>query len=163
VSIPPGSDDPTRRIPPEQLPVRRRDVAYVESEDLLWRQEAHDRLRSLTSAVVMLTVLAVSALGIALWALFADPQDERGASVARTGELEERIEELESELGQSASRDALSTVREQQRSLDQRLQALDAQTQQPTEDLDLMRDALVETQQAVQQLGERLDALEQQP
>jgi hypothetical protein len=34
---------------------------------------------------------------------------------------------------------------------------------QPIEELGGMRDALVETQQAVQDLGERVDALEQQP
>jgi peptidoglycan hydrolase CwlO-like protein len=164
VSIPPDPDDPTRRLPPAPpLPARRREVAYVEPDDLLWRQEVLDRLRSLTTAVVLLAVLAVSALGIALWALFADPADERGAAPVRVRELEERVDELESELEQTASGDALSTLREQQRSLDQRLQALDAQVRQPIEDLDVMSDAIVETQQAVEQLEQRIDALEQQP
>jgi len=137
-------------------------VVQVEPEELLWRQEVRDRLRSLTTAVTLVAVVAVAGLGVALWVLFADPQDDRGASGARVDQLEDRVQQLESGIERTASRDALATMREQQRSLDQRLQALDAKAGQPSEDLTAMRDSLVSTQQALEQLTERVEDLEQQ-
>ena len=162
MSVPPGSEGPTGRLPPVRPPVRQREVVSVESEAMLWHQEMRDRLRSLTTAVTLAALLAVVALGIALWVLLADPQDERGASVSRVGELEERVQGLESGLERSASRDGLDALRGQQRSLDERVQALDAKVAQPSEDLEGMRDAVVETQQAVEQLEQRVEELEQQ-
>jgi septal ring factor EnvC (AmiA/AmiB activator) len=162
MSTPPGSEEPTRSLPPARPPLRHREVVQLEPEELLWRQEVRDRLRSLTTAVTLVALVAVAGLGVALWVLFADPQDDRGASVARVGSLEDRVGKLESGLERSASRDALATVREQQRSLDQRLQALEAKVQQPSEDLNRMRDSLVETQQALDELAQRVEDLEQQ-
>ena len=68
-----SSDDPTRRLPPADP------VAYGDAEELLFREDVRDRLRSLTTAVVMLAVLAVAALGIAIWALL----DARTAATRR--------------------------------------------------------------------------------
>jgi septal ring factor EnvC (AmiA/AmiB activator) len=162
MSVPPGSEGPTGRLPPVRPPGRQREVVSVQSEAMLWHQEVRDRLRSLTTAVTLVGLLAVVALGIALWVLLVDPQDERGASVSRVGELEERVQRLESGLERSASRDGLDALRQQQRLLDQRLQALDAKLAQPNEDLESTRDAVVETQQAVEQIEQRVEDLEQQ-
>ena len=137
-------------------------MVQVEPEELLWRQEVRDRLRSLTTAVTLVAAVAVAGLGVALWVLFADPQDDRGASGARVGQLEDRVRQLESGIERTASRDALATVREQQRSLDQRLQALDAKAERPSEDFNALSDSLVSTQQALEQLTERVEDLEQQ-
>ena len=161
MSIPPSSEDPTRSLPPARPAVRQREVV-VEPEELLWRQEVRDRLRSLTTAVTLAALVAFAALGVALWVLFADPQDDRGASGARVNQLEDRVQQVESAVERSASSDALDAMRQQQRSLDRRLQALETKVDQPSEDVSAVRDALAETQQALDQLAQRVDDLEQQ-
>ena len=75
-----SSDDPTRRLPPANP------VAYGDAEELLFREDVRDRLRSLTTIVVMLAVLAVAALGIAIWALL-DGQDSGDTQAASASQV----------------------------------------------------------------------------
>ena len=69
-----SSDDPTRRRHATEP------VAVTQADELLFREEVRDRLRSLTTAVAFLAVLAVAALGIAIWALLSS--QDAGGTVA---------------------------------------------------------------------------------
>jgi septal ring factor EnvC (AmiA/AmiB activator) len=155
------ADDPTRPLPPARPPVTQA-VTYVDTDELAWRQEVRERLRSLTTAITLVGILAAGALGVALWGLLRD-DDGDGASLARVRALEERVDSLESESDESASRTEAAAIRERQRTLEQRLQTLTQQVRQPSADLEATRDALEATQQSIDQLEQRVDALEQQP
>jgi peptidoglycan hydrolase CwlO-like protein len=125
----------------------------------LWREEVHDNLRSLRTAVAMLGVLAVIAAGLAVWALVTANQDEgggsTGASPARVSALEDKVDELESELERVPSSDDLTQVRDSVKELQRQVQnqgdSIDA-TQQATKDL----------RKDVDDLAQRVDDLEQQ-
>jgi hypothetical protein len=150
---------PTRRIPPVTRPVRHGDVARLDPEELLWRDEVLGRLRSLTAALTVALTVAFVALGVALWALFANDDGGRDASAGRIRALEQRVEQLESR--RVPTRDAVRAIQEQQQVLAQRLVALSDSVEQPADDVDSLRTAVDATQQAVEQLDQRIAALEQ--
>ena len=60
-------------------------MAYADADELLFRQEVRDRLKSLKTSVVLLAVLAVVALGVAIWALLSsqDSGDTQAASALK--------------------------------------------------------------------------------
>jgi hypothetical protein len=74
-------------------------VAYTTSADeLAWRELIRDEMRSLRTGMVLLGVLAVAALGLALWGLLtaqAERNDPQTVSVARARSLERRVDRLE--------------------------------------------------------------------
>jgi uncharacterized protein HemX len=119
--------------------------------DTTWRMQVIDRLRSLKRALAVVAVLAVAALGIALWALLAEDDDDGRARARAVRALEDRVERLEAEVDRAPSRVVVS-VRDEQRSLDERLDALE---QDQNEAIDGLR-------QEVQELEERVDELQQQ-
>jgi hypothetical protein len=151
--------DPTRRLP---RPLRRDRVAYVEPDERLWREEVFARLRGLSGATMIVAVLAVGALGVGLWALFADADDGRDAGVGRVHQLEQRVQVLEASVRRGPSADQLSSLRERIQALDARLQAVSERLDQPSTELEATRDALEGTQASVEQLQQRVDELEQQ-
>jgi chromosome segregation ATPase len=162
VSFASQSDDETaRRLPAARVPPRQRTVRYVEPDELLWHEEIRSRLRSLATAVTVALIIAVTALGVALWTLLRGEDDKTGASVQRVAVLEERLQELESQMEGTASRDGLAAVREQQRLLARRLESLNATLDRPADDVEAMRTAIDATRQAVEQLGQRIEYLEQ--
>ena len=134
MSRPPDPDEPTRRLPqthshgPLPPPAYEREVAVTAEDDLVWREEILDRLNSLRGAVVLLGILAVAALGVALWALLS-PEEEsdgrRGASAERVRDVEQRVDELEQESERAPSRRALSQLSETIDSLDERIAAVE--------------------------------------
>jgi predicted RNase H-like nuclease (RuvC/YqgF family) len=177
VSRPPDPDEPTRRLPPAQPPPLEyeREVAVTARDELIWREEIVDRLNSLRAAVVLLGILAVAALGIALWALLTQEEESdarRGASVEQVRDLEERVEELEQDVERAPSRDALTELSEAVESLDERVGAVEDRverqgaSEQAIEDLqgDVQQigDAVEQLGETIEQLDQRLDAVEQQ-
>jgi len=179
VSLPPDPDEPTRRLPPtpgpDAPPRYEREVAVTAGDDLVWREEVLDRLASLRSAVVVLGIVAVAALGVALWALLTQEEEsdaQQGASVERVRELEDRVEALEQEVEQASSRDEVSQLSENVESLDERVGDLEdrverqAGDEQAVEDLQgdvqELGDAVEQLSDAVEQLDRRVDAVEQQ-
>jgi DNA repair exonuclease SbcCD ATPase subunit len=183
VSRPPDPDEPTRRLPPTHPPDApppreyEREVAVATSDELVWREEVIDRLNSLRTAVVLVGVLAVAALGVALWALLTQEEESdarRGASVDRVRDLEERVEGLERDIERAPSRDALSQLSETVDSLDERVGAVEDRverqgaggaSEQAVEDLQgdvqQLGDAVEQLGDAVEQLDQRLGAVEQ--
>ena len=119
--------------------------------DTAWYLEIRDRVRSLTRALVVVAVLTVAALGIALWALLADEDDDRRAQPGAVRALEERLDELEAEVDRAPSRVQVS-IRDEQQSIDERLDGLEQDTS----------DAIEDVRQDVEELRERVDELEQQ-
>jgi septal ring factor EnvC (AmiA/AmiB activator) len=152
------SQDPTHRLPAARPPARR-DIAYVQSDEALWREYVGDRLRSLTTGVTLVAIVAAAALGVGLWALLADPRDQ--APSDRMQRLEGRVERLDAALDQRPAAGDLAGVREQQQSLDQRLRALEEQLDEPSDETQAMIEAIESTQQAIAQLEDRVASLEQ--
>ena len=153
------SDDPTRRRAATRPVVSDRSVAYVHSDEEFWRQYLHERLRSLTTAVTLIALVAVAALGVGLWAIFGDERD--GASTDRVRRLESRVDVLDARLRQRPAADDLAAVRERQDAIEQALRALDRKQAQPDEDTAAVIEAVDATQQSVAQLEQRIAALEQ--
>jgi chromosome segregation ATPase len=139
-----------------------REVAVMADDDLMWREEILDRLNSLRNAVVLLGVLAVAALGIALWALFTQEEESdarRGASAEQVRDLEERLEELEQDIDRAPSRDALSQLSDTVESLDERVAALEDSVERQGGDGGASEQAVEELQDDVQQLGDAVEQL----
>jgi predicted RNase H-like nuclease (RuvC/YqgF family) len=183
VALPPDPDEPTRRLPPTHPPVAppprayEREATYTARDDLVWREELLDRLNSLRSAVVLLGIVAVAALGVALWALLTQEEESdarRGASVERVADLEDRVEELEQDVQQASASDELSQLSESVESLDERIGALEDRVEQQSGgaseqavedlqgDVQQLGDAVEQLGDAVEQLDQRVEALEQQ-
>jgi uncharacterized coiled-coil protein SlyX len=177
VSRPSDPDEPTRRLPPTPGPgappprAHEREVTVMADEDLIWREEIADRLNSQRIAVVLLGILAVAALGIALWALLTQEEEgdaRRGASADQVRVLEQRVDALEQEIARAPSRDALSQLSDTVESLDERVGAVEgrAASEQTVEDLQgdvqQLGDAVEQLGETVEQLDQRLRAVEQQ-
>jgi septal ring factor EnvC (AmiA/AmiB activator) len=152
------SDDPTRRLAARPV-VRDASVAFVHSDEELWRRYIHDRLRSLTTAVALAAIVSVAALAVGLWSLFGDPGG--GASDERVNRLESRVDALDAQLQQRPGADDLAAVRKRQESLDRALRTLQTNVEQPDEDTAAVIEAVDATQQSVAQLEQRIAALEQ--
>ena len=122
--MPPPPEEPTRPLrpagaPPQREPVYERDVAPPPEDPLLL-----DRLRSLRSAVVLLGLIAVAALALAVYALLTkeEERDTRaGASRERVVRLSDRVDELESEIKDRATKDSVSQVADDQQALGKRV------------------------------------------
>jgi septal ring factor EnvC (AmiA/AmiB activator) len=153
------SDDPTRRLPATSPEVRQREVAYVHSDEALWRESVNDRLRSLTTAVTLAVIVAVAALAVALWSVLGDSDD--GATSDRVSRLEERVEALDARLQQRPAAVDLAAVRERQQALEQAIRRLQGQIDQPDEDTAAVIEAVDATQQSIAQLEQRVADLEQ--
>jgi methyl-accepting chemotaxis protein len=180
VSLPPDPDEPTRRLPPDAPPPRgyEREVAVTAGDDLVWREEVLDRLSSLRLAVVLLGIVAVAALGVALWALLTQEEEsdaQRGASVERVADLEERVDELEQDVEQAPSGDELLELSDSVESLDERVGAIEDRverqgdggaSEQAVEDLQgdvqQLGVAVEQLGDAVEDLDQRVEAIEQQ-
>jgi outer membrane murein-binding lipoprotein Lpp len=168
VSQPSDPDEPTRRLPPTHRPDApppreyEREVAVTADDELVWREEIVDRLSSLRTAVVLLGILAVAALGIALWALLTQEEESdarRGASADQVRDLEERVEELEQDIEQAPSRDALSQLSETVESLDERVGAVEDRVERQGADGGASEQAVEDLQGDVQQLGDSVEQL----
>jgi DNA repair exonuclease SbcCD ATPase subunit len=172
LSRPPDPDEPTRRLPPSQPaePLREREVLTSTELDPAWTQEILDRLRSLRTAIALLGVLSVAALGVGVWALLTQEDEgdaQRGASQERVRELEDRVEALEAETEDAASQDAVEQLRDEQRELEERLSAVEDQSdgaalEDVQADVRQLSDDLEQVGQSIQQLEQRVDDLEQQ-
>jgi uncharacterized protein HemX len=153
------SDEPTRRLPPARPPVGGPEVAYVHPDEALWREHIFDRLRSLTTGVTLVAIVAVAGLGVGLWALLTDEDDN--VSGDRISRLEQRVESLDSRLRQRPAADDLAALRAQQRSLDERVRALEERTNEVGEAAQGTIEAVDATQQSVADLEQRVAQLEQ--
>jgi outer membrane murein-binding lipoprotein Lpp len=110
----PPDDQPTRRIPttpPPPGPPREPDV--VTEGPAGARAALLDELRSLKRTLAFVGVLAIIALGVALWALLDEQDGEsgQGASSERVSRLEDRVDDLEGDVEDAASDNSVSNLR----------------------------------------------------
>ena len=173
MSLPPESDEPTRRLPPTRPaePLPEREVVTTTEPDPGWVQEILDRLRSLRTGLALVGVLATAALGVGLWALLSQEEEgdaRQGASRERVQALDERVDELESETEDAASQNAVQGLRDQQQELEERVRAVEEQAsdgggaEDVQADVQQLSDAIEQNGQAIEQLDERVGDLEQQ-
>ncbi len=76
-----------------------------------WAIGAEDRLRTLQGLLALASILALAALGVAIWALVDDDDSARqGASQGRVAALTERVERLEARPDRPAEPSAAGQV-----------------------------------------------------
>lgn len=94
-------DRPTEPLRPRQPVVAEPAVAPAAAAvDPGWMARIEDQIRSLKSMMALIGVLALAALGIALYDLLTDDEgDGRGASRERVAQLDERVDRLEGKAG----------------------------------------------------------------
>lgn len=98
MSLPP-EDRPTEPLRP-RAPVAAEPVVARDVVDAGWAARLEDQLRSLKSMVALIGVLALAALGLALYDLLRDDgTGERGASRERVAAIDQRVDRLESKAG----------------------------------------------------------------
>jgi TolA-binding protein len=176
MSTPP--DEPTRRLPPVEgapptgqgVPPRVREREYLGPEDDGTRGllvELQDQVRSLRTAVVLLGLLSVVALGIAAWALVKSNDANNGnahsgnaASAARVSKLEDRVSSLETKVDNRATKGDLDDLQSQQKDLTDRVGKLESNSGQAQNAAS--KDAVDQVSQDVQDLQKRVDDIEQQ-
>jgi uncharacterized protein HemX len=153
-SVPPGGPGaPPPGVVPEE--------AYV-------HPAIADQLRSLRTMLALVGVLAAAALGVGLWALLTQEEEsdaQRGASAASVEALETQIEEVDSRVDDRATKGELARVTDDQAELEQQVSDLESQVEQASRaggNTDELTQAIEDLQGDVQQLGERVDAVEQQ-
>lgn len=156
----PDPDDPTRPLAPAAY---EREVPDTPRDELLWREELLDRLRSLRTAVVLLGVVAVAALGVALWALLSQDQGDsrRGASVERVRDLEDRVDRLQRGVDRAPSEEDLSKLSDDLDALDKRFAKLEAEQSGGGSD-QALQDEVQQLSDTVRDLDQRVQDLEQQ-
>jgi polyhydroxyalkanoate synthesis regulator phasin len=115
-TAPPPPDEPTEPLPPADAPrVRERlvDERVISAADPLPIVHFEDALRSLRTAVVLLGLLSVAALGVAVYALIKGQEADRASAGSnRVSRLNDRVDRLSSDLQrtrQSASGTADAT------------------------------------------------------
>jgi hypothetical protein len=161
-------EDPTRRLPRARPVATERTVAPAAPEETLW-VEVLDRLSSLRTGLAFVAVLALAAIGVALWALLDDDgdADRADASRVRVERLADRVDRLENQVGDAASVGGVAALRDGQRALDGRVQALEAALEESpaaAQDVEEIAVSVEAVQDSVEALEQRLDALEaQQP
>jgi TolA-binding protein len=170
MSTPP--EEPTSRLPPAKGPPPRvREREYLGPEDDGTRGllvELQDQVRSLRTAVVLLGLLAVVALGIAAWALVKsndagnndNAQSGNAASAARVSKLEDRVSSLETKVDNRATKGDLNDLQSQQKDLADRVAKLESRSGQ-TQDA-ASKDSVSQVSQDVQDLQKRVDDVEKQ-
>jgi hypothetical protein len=157
MSVPPDPPHRTQRLPATAVGSPAVDAVYLEPEEILWRDEVRSRLRSLTTALTIAVAVAFVALGVALWALLGDRATNDGIGRERVDQLEQRVDRLEGLAAGRATRKEVRGIQDQQRVLSERLATLE----QSGDDVAALQTATQATQQAVEQLDQRMDALEQ--
>jgi hypothetical protein len=161
-------EGPKRRFPPARPIATEHAVVRTVPEETLWA-EVLDRLGSVRAGLVVVAVIALAALGVALWALLDDAgdPDRQDASRVRVERLADRVDRLESQVGEAASEGGVAAIRDGQRALQRRVQALEAPVEESraaAEDLEEIAASIEALQDGVEGLEQRLDALElQQP
>ena len=152
-----SSDDPTRRLRPTEP------VAYTDADELLFRQEVRDRLKSLTTSVALLAVLAVAALGVAIWALLSnqDSDNAQGATASQVTALEDQVDELNTDVNNAATKNEVQQLSKREQELADKVDELDKQATKTAGDLDTVSTDVDTLKQDVEDLQQRVDALEQ--
>ena len=151
--------DPTRPVRPVGEPRQPHVRETVAGPDPVREEMLHDSLRSLRTALVLVGVLAVAALGVAVYALIqandakdtSNGSNDQAASAARVSALDDRVDQLRADVYDKASKSSVSQLRSDVDQLQQDVSK--AKTQDPTQEIDQLK-------QDVDDLNKRVDDLE---
>ncbi len=147
------SYDPPRRIDPEPpLPVGPDRIALLA-----------DDLRTLRTALVVVGLLAAAALGLGIWSLLEGEDDDEGRTSlrGRTVQLDRRVDELETRVGQASEEsDVTALERRLERALSSARSA-DRTATQSREAYDQLRGRISDLADTNEELADRVQALEQ--
>lgn len=176
MALPP--EDPTRPLrPPGTLPPPMRERAAL-ADDEAWRQVVLDRLDGLRTGLVLVGVLAVLALALAAWTFLRERQDRTGSrrggvSSAEVETIRSQVRELESRLGNRATKSQVSAIQTSEQDLAQRVDDLAGKaTAKPApasttdtearQSLDRLDGTVSTLDQSVKDLDGRVQSLEDQ-
>jgi predicted RNase H-like nuclease (RuvC/YqgF family) len=179
--MPPSSgdprDEPTRPLPPaDPRPARVVDEREVAApvEDPYRTEILLDRLRSLRTALVLVGLIAVAALGVALYTLLTKEEESNtraGASRQQVSQLSDRVDALESDVKNRATKDDLNQVDDDVKALSKRVDQLAKQAQSASSDstdkqarssIDQLDKNAQQLSQSVKDLDQRVRDLENQ-
>ncbi len=168
--MPPPPEEPTRPLRPAEPVYEREVIAPVDDgyDALL------DRIRSLRSALTIVGIIAVLALAAAAYSILTKEEESdtrAGASRERVARLADRVDQLESSVGDVVSKSDVSKLATDQQALSDRLDDVEAQAGSATEDttdedaratLDALGDDVQTLSDSVTDIDSRVGALEQQ-
>lgn len=149
----PPPDRPTERLQPSPSPPpvyeERVVAAEADTHAILLRLE--DAIGSLRTGLMVVGVLAVAALGVAIYSLVEANEDSggsrSGASDARVSELDDRVDRISRQVQDVRSGDG----EEDASDVEGRVEALEKTVQE------LAERPTADPQQAIDQLSERID------
>lgn len=122
----PRAGRPLPADPPEpRTAVVREEYIAPAGVDPAWAARLEDRVRSLKSLLALASLLALTATGLAAWALLRDHDTDAGPSVERVSRVDAKVDRLERRLG-GASQE--SDTRQLQEGLTGKADAADLQT-----------------------------------
>lgn len=155
-SDPPPPDRPTERLQPSPPPAYEERVvsAGADPNAILLRLE--DAVSSLRTGLMVVGVLAVAALGVAIYSLVNDNEDGGGsrsglASDSRVSDLEDRVDRISRQVQDVRSGDGGGDGDE----VEERVAALENTVQE------LAERPTADPQQAIDELSERIDEIAQ--
>jgi outer membrane murein-binding lipoprotein Lpp len=163
----PPPEDPTRRLAPASpppLPPSGRgplppEYAYVEGDPETSRGALLDELRALKRWLAVVGAIALVGLGISLYTLLSDEEDGDGRGASRTSvrQLDNRVDELENDLRERATKNSVDSLREDQEALDTRVDEVSDQAEGGAD-----ADAVSDLRSQIEELEGRVEAAEQQ-
>ena len=158
-------DDPTRRLQPAAPHDPYREPVYAEDDPLAPPGTTLlDRLRSLQRWLAVVGAIALAGLGIALYTLLAEDEegnDGRGASRQSVRDLRERVEAVEEDVDDRATKTSVSELRGRQEELDARVDQVAEQAGEGGGGAEAQQ-AAEELQSDLQALEQRVESVEQQ-
>jgi outer membrane murein-binding lipoprotein Lpp len=128
-------EEPTRPLPPATPPPARvvdERVVAPPVEDPYRTELLLDQLRSLRTGLAIVGLVAVAALGVALYTLLTKDEGsdtKAGASQAEVSSLADRVDALESDVKSRASKDDVNQVADDVQALSKRVDQIAKQAQ----------------------------------
>jgi biopolymer transport protein ExbB/TolQ len=132
----------------------------LETDAGAWHVFLLDRLQSLRTAVAIVAVFAVAALGVAVWTLLHDDDGgtrRQGVSAARVRALENRVQRLEKRV---PSQQDVASLRDDAHPLAKQVAAAEAAATAAQRRADTLDQRLREARQQLRDLQERVAAVE---
>jgi uncharacterized protein YoxC len=170
-------EEPTRPLPPTTPPrarvVDERAVAPL-VEDPYRTEILLDQLRSLRTALAIVGIVAVAALGVALYTALTKEEEsdaQAGASRQQVANLADRVDALESEVRDRATKDDVNQIADDVQALSKRVDQIAKQAQsaassgtdkQARSSIDQLNDNAQTLSQSVRDLDGRVRDLEDQ-
>jgi vacuolar-type H+-ATPase subunit I/STV1 len=132
----------------------------LETDAGAWHALMLDRLQSLRTAVAIVTVVALAALGVAVWALLRDDGGgtrRQSVSAARVRALENRVQRLEQRV---PSQQDIASLRDDAQAIAKRVAGAEVAATAAQRRADTLDQRLHEDRQQLRDLQQRVDAIE---